>query len=68
MFPYAVKVTVPSGNPAISTENLRDLLENYFTIQRLTCIPSDVNLQMENSVQVHFGNTFTTVSAVGKDG
>ena len=27
-----------------------------------------MNPSIENSVQVHFGNTFTTVSAVGKGG
>ena len=49
-FPYSVKVTVPSGNPSISTENLRDLLENCFTMRNLTCVPSDVNPQIGDTI------------------
>lgn len=50
MFPYAVKVTVPSGNPTISTENLCDLLKNCFSMCDVTCVPSDVNPQITNTI------------------
>ena len=49
-FPYSVKITVPSGNPTISTDNLCDLLENCFTMRSLTCVLSDVNLQIGDSI------------------